>query len=89
MAGPANTTKEPEADGSNINPNEPFSAEVENEIRSPLRASRTTISQGAEVAWSRQFKFCTQELVRSVCYNTKIHFARLNDHEIPELRDRR
>jgi hypothetical protein len=37
------TKIEPEADGSSINPNDPFFAEVTNEIRSPLRASRTTI----------------------------------------------
>ena len=37
------TKIEPEADGSSINPNDPFFAEVTSEIRSPLRASRTTI----------------------------------------------
>jgi len=34
--------KEPEASVSNTNPNDPFTAEVANENRSPLRASRTT-----------------------------------------------
>jgi len=34
--------KGPEASVSNTNPNDPFTAQVANENRSPLRASRTT-----------------------------------------------
>ena len=35
--------EEPEASVSSTNPNDPFTAEMTNENRSPLRASRTTI----------------------------------------------